>query len=183
MKKVGAKSKHGYWITDEGIALLEGWARDGLTDQEIAKNMGISHTTYYDYKNRFIEISDALKKGKEVSDRIVEGHAFKNATGFYYEEEVAFKLKRVTYNDRGQRLEKEEIGTASIRKWKPSDPTSVFFWLKNRMPKEWRDRFQQEIMTNEPIKVEMDYSKLSKEELKALKELLKKGEVKDDSNV
>ena len=169
------KNKYEYWLTEEGIALLEGWSRDGLIDAEIAHNMGVSKATYYDYQKRFPEFLDALKKGKEVSDRIVEGHAFRNSTGYFYEEEVAFKLKQVTYNDRGHRVEKEEIGTATIRKWKPSDPTSVFFWLKNRMPKEWRDRYQNEIITTDPIKIEtVDYTKYTKDELETMKALLKR---------
>ena len=39
------------WLTDEGLILIEGWARDGLTDEQIAENMGISRTTLYNWKN------------------------------------------------------------------------------------------------------------------------------------
>ena len=35
---------------DEKLEVIEGWARDGLTDEQIAKNMGISHDTLYKYK-------------------------------------------------------------------------------------------------------------------------------------
>lgn len=37
-----AKGKYEYWLSDEGLTLLEGWARDGLTDEQISKNMGIA---------------------------------------------------------------------------------------------------------------------------------------------
>lgn len=67
-----AKGKYGKWLTDEGETLLEGWARDGLTDEQIAHNMGISSTTLYDWKKKYPEISNALKRGKEVVDYEVE---------------------------------------------------------------------------------------------------------------
>ncbi len=54
------------------MILLEGWARDGLTDEQIAHNMGISVATLYDWKKKFPEISETLKKGKEVIDYEVE---------------------------------------------------------------------------------------------------------------
>ena len=67
-----AYGKYGYWLTGDGLTLLEGWARDGLTDEQIAANCGITATTLYDWKKRFAKISEALKKGKEVVDYEVE---------------------------------------------------------------------------------------------------------------
>ena len=67
-----AKGKYEKWIKPEGLILLEGWARDGLTDEQIAHNMNISTTTLYDWKNKYPVISDTLKKGKEVVDYEVE---------------------------------------------------------------------------------------------------------------
>ena len=65
-------AKYNYWLTNEGLTLLEGWARDGLTDEQIAHNMGIAVSTLYEWKNKFSEISDTLKKGKEVVDYQIE---------------------------------------------------------------------------------------------------------------
>ena len=56
----------------DGLLLLEGWARDGLTDEQIAHNMGITAKTLYEWKNAHSEICEALKKGKEVVDYQVE---------------------------------------------------------------------------------------------------------------
>ena len=69
---VARKGKYEYWITPEGLLKIEGWARDGLVDEQIAENIGIRAGTLYDWKNRFPDISEALKKGKEVVDRQVE---------------------------------------------------------------------------------------------------------------
>lgn len=74
-----AKGKYQKWLEPEGLIRLEGWARDGLTDEQIAKNMGIATGTLYDWKAKFEEISEALKKGKEVVDYEVENALVKEA--------------------------------------------------------------------------------------------------------
>ena len=74
-----AKGKYEYWLTEEGLLLLEGWARDGLTDEQIARNIGITTKTLYEWKNRFGDICESLKKGKEVVDYAVENALLKNA--------------------------------------------------------------------------------------------------------
>ena len=74
-----AKGKYQKWLEPEGLIRLEGWARDGLTDEQIAKNMGIATGTLYDWKARFEEFSEALKKGKEVVDYEVENALVKEA--------------------------------------------------------------------------------------------------------
>ena len=74
-----AKGKYEYWLTDDGLTLLEGWAREGLTNEQIAHNMGISLTTLKAYRNVYPSISAALKKGKEVVDFEVENALLQKA--------------------------------------------------------------------------------------------------------
>ena len=74
-----AKEKYQKWLEKENLILLEGWARDGLTDEQIAKNMGISYSTLKDWKNKYSAISAALKKGKEVVDFQVENALLSSA--------------------------------------------------------------------------------------------------------
>ena len=74
-----AKGKYQKWLEPESLILLEGWARDGLTDEEIAKNMCISVATLYNWKNTYLEISEALKKGKEFADYRVENALYNSA--------------------------------------------------------------------------------------------------------
>jgi len=74
-----AKGKYEYWLTDYGLVLLQGWACDGLTDKDIAKNIGITAKTLYEWKNKYSDICEALKKGKEVADYAVENALFKSA--------------------------------------------------------------------------------------------------------
>src|SRR5690606_31072570 len=121
---MGRRGKYHEWITEEGLLQLEGWARDGLTDEQIANNMGISPSTLYEWKKRYPEISEALKKGKEIVDRQVENALLKSALGFEYEEE--------TVTQRGE--------VVTIRKYEKPNTTAQIFWLKNRKPEAWRDK-------------------------------------------
>jgi transposase-like protein len=74
-----AKGKYEEWLTEDGLILIEGWARDGLTDEQIAHNMGINVATLYKWKNTYSEINESLKKTKEVVDSQVENALFKKA--------------------------------------------------------------------------------------------------------
>lgn len=72
------------WITKEGLIRIQGWARDGLSDEQIAKNIGVSRSTLNEWKKRFPDISDTLKKGKDIADREVENALFKRAVGYEF---------------------------------------------------------------------------------------------------
>ena len=127
----GARGKYHEWLTKEGLTLIEGWARDGLIDEQIAANIGVTTTTLYDWKKKYADFSDALKKGKETSDYEVENALFKSATGYEYEER-----KEVQEVVDGVMRKRVEI----TRKQFPPNATSAIFWLKNRKPDKWRNK-------------------------------------------
>lgn len=81
-----AKGKYQEWLEPEKLILIEGWARDGLTDEQIAANMGVAYSTLRVWKDRYPALSAALKKGKEVVDRQVENALLKRALGYSYVE-------------------------------------------------------------------------------------------------
>lgn len=132
----GARGKYHEWLTKEGLTLIEGWAKDGLIDEQIAANIGITTTTLYDWKKKYADFSDALKKGKETSDYEVENALFKSATGYEYEER-----KEVQEVVDGVMRKRVEI----TRKQVPPNATSAIFWLKNRKPDKWRNKQEIEI--------------------------------------
>lgn len=74
-----AHGKFDYWISPDGLLLLEGWARDGLSDEDVAGKMHIAPSTLYEWKKRFPEITEALKSGKELPDYKVENALYQSA--------------------------------------------------------------------------------------------------------
>ena len=137
-----AKGKYQEWISDpDKLKLLSGWARDGLTDEIIAKKIGISRSTLNEWKKKYPAISDTLKKGKELADIEVEDSLFKRATGYTAQIKKTFKVRSVKYNDAGKKVEeKEELQIGIDEVHIPADTTAIIFWLKNRMPDKWKDR-------------------------------------------
>ena len=121
-----ALGKINEWLEKDKLILLEGWARDGLTDEQIAKNIGINRTTLYDWKKKETNIADALKKGKEIIDFEVENALLKRALGYEYEEE--------TYEN--------GILTKKVKKQVAPDTTAQIFWLKNRKKEQWREKVE-----------------------------------------
>lgn len=137
-----AKGKYKYWLTSDGLLRLEAYARDGLTDEQIAKNMDISVATLYNYKRDHLEILEALKRGKEVVDIEVENALLKKTKGYTVELLKTFKVKQTLYDpDTGKKVaEKEVLETGIDEVHIPADTTAQIFWLKNRKAAEWRDK-------------------------------------------
>ena len=67
------------WLEPDKLILLEGWARDGLTKEQIANNIGIGRTTLYEWEQKEPNIANTLKKGREVVDFEVENALLKSA--------------------------------------------------------------------------------------------------------
>lgn len=123
------------------LELVTGWARDGLTNEQIAHNLGINTSTLYEYQKKHKEFSKSLKTGKEISDYQVEGSLFKRAMGYEYTEVT--KERRMKGKTAEQMEEPDEFEMVTIKevtKFIVADPTSMIFWLKNRKPHQWRDR-------------------------------------------
>ena len=121
---------------------IEGWARDGLTDEQIAQNMGINPATFYRWQNDHGEICEALKKGKAPVDIEVENALFKRATGYTVtvKKPVKVKTKR-QLKDKGT-IEEEHIELVEEEIYIAPDTTAQIYWLKNRRPDKWRDKPQ-----------------------------------------
>ncbi|MBK5491680.1 hypothetical protein [Bacillus sp. TH13] len=164
-----AKGKVHTWLTKEGLLKIEGWARDGLVDEQIAKNIGISRATLSNWKKKHPLITRALTKGKEVVDREVENALLKKALGYTYEEVITMR----------QEVEEDvfqDVEVKRIKKQVPPDTTAIIFWLKNRKQDTWRDRkeFDHSGEMKQTVEQTTDLSKLSVEELKQIENILKK---------
>lgn len=137
MIEIGRIGKYEEWITEDGLTRLTGWARDGLTNIQIAQNIGIGERTFSEWVARFPAISTALKKGKEPVDIQVENALLKRALGYDYEETIT------DVEETGGKTSKKHI--RKIKKHMPGDTTAMIFWLKNRKPLQWREKTEKAV--------------------------------------
>lgn len=130
----GRKGLYKEWLEADNLIKLEGWARNGLTDEQIAHNIGITTTTLYDWKNKYPQFAEAVKRGKEVVDIMVENALLKSALGYSYDEVV--KERIFDYETETSKVVEVKRTTKELA----PNPTSLIFWLKNRQPEKWRDK-------------------------------------------
>lgn len=130
--KQRGKGKQEEWLTHEGLIKIEGWARDGLIDEQIAHNMGIARSTLARWKNQYSDIRDALKKGKEIVDREVENALHKNAVG-YWIEEIDTDIIVGEDGQKRQHVKKK-------KRWVAGNTAAQIYWLNNRKPENWRNK-------------------------------------------
>lgn len=152
-----ATGKYQEWLEPDGLLRLEAWARDGLTDEQLASKCGINPATLYDWKKKYPEISKALKRGKNVVDVEVENALLKRALGYDYTEE------RVEVSKENG---KKSVKTVQTVKHIPPDTTAQIFWLKNRKPNAWRDK--QQIEHSGSIDAPNPYAGLTTDQLRKL---------------
>lgn len=119
----GRPSKY-YTNVEPKLLLVEAWARNGVTDKDIAEKLGVSHDSFIEYKKQFPELVESLKNGKEVIDTQVENALLKAAMGYTANEN--------TYEN--------GVLTKTVVKEVAPNTTALIFWLKNRNPKDWRDK-------------------------------------------
>ncbi|EOU1826983.1 transposase [Clostridium perfringens] len=149
-----AKSKWETYVKDK-LILVEAWARNGLTDKQISKNLGINIATFYRYKNEYCEFCEALKRGKEIVDIEVENALLKRALGYKYDE-----VTKELVEDKETGISELKV-TKVVTKEVIPDTTAQIFWLKNRKPEEWRDKKEVKHDGN----INNPYENLTKEQL------------------
>lgn len=74
-----AKGQYEEWLTKDALMLLHGWKMAGLTDVDIAKKIGINPRTLEKWKVQHGQIGQALKRGKEGANYIIENALFNKA--------------------------------------------------------------------------------------------------------
>lgn len=148
MNKI-ARGKYQEWLEQDNLTMIEGWARQGLTNEQIAKNIGINSDTFYAWLKKYPEISESLKKGKAPVDFEVENALYKRAVGFEYEEiETVEEEVDGVFKTRVKRTQRTAL----------PDTSAIIFWLKNRKPEQWR---KMNIVVENKLKAETE--KLLKE--------------------
>ena len=102
--------------------------------------MGISYSTLKEWVKKYSAISAALKKGREISDYIIENALFQRAKGYTATVKKAIKVKKPYYDDEGRRIDEECVEIVEEEMHVPGDVTAQIFYLKNRKPSNWKDK-------------------------------------------
>ena len=145
---IACKGKFAEWLTEDGLHAIEGWARDGLADTQIARNMGISYSTFKEWLHRFPAILSTLKKGKAPVDVEVENALLKRAKGYRYTEVTTeYEMVDTGEVDKDGKpvLTKRVKSVRSVEKEVAPDTGAAAFWLKNRRPDRWKDKREEQI--------------------------------------
>ena len=137
------------WITEDNLTRIKGWARDGLTDKQIAeKKIGISERSFTRWKDKYPSIKSALKEGKAPVDTDVENAMLKSALG--HKETVRKPIKlRTTKRKDGMEITEEHVEYVDEEVYIPPQVVAQIFWLKNRKKDYWKDKPESE--NNEAI--------------------------------
>lgn len=132
---------------------------EGKTDKQVAEIVGVCEKTLNNWKGKHPEFLQALRKSKQIADDLVAASLFSRAVGYSHEEEKVFCHEGC-------------IITHDTIKQYPPDVTAAIFWLKNRQPKQWREK-----QPGEADVIINNVTTMSDEALDTkLSELLSKGE-------
>ena len=139
---MGAKGKYAKWLLTDNLLRLHAWARDGISDEQMTHNIGITTTTLYVWKKKYPAFSEALARGKEVVDIEVENALLKRAKGYDYIETTSELIA-----DKNARNKAVMKVTKRVTRHVPPDVKALIFWLTNRKS-EWRDNQEKELSGN-----------------------------------
>lgn len=119
------------WLNEDGLLLLESWARDGYTMQDISNKIGIDNDRFLRWKDRYPEIREAVRKGKELVDYKVENALLKSALGYKTKE-----VKVTTTMRYGKVV--ETIKEVTDKEVAPN-VNAIQMWLYNRNKEKWKN--------------------------------------------
>ena len=132
------RGKYDFWresgrLTDI-LLLIEGRCREGVSEAEIAREIGLSVSCMSGYKRRYPEFAAALFRQGDRVDVEVENALLKRALGYRYEE-VTRELKPNALTG-----EAELVPVKVVCKEVAPDMAALLLWLKNRRPQRWREK-------------------------------------------
>lgn len=156
----GQKKRKAYWLSEDGITLIAGWRRQGLSIQKITKDLiGVSQTTFWNWYRECPKLKEACCVALEVCNVQVEESLFKRACGYDY------------YEERWDLIEGELRLAQRFKKHMPPDTKAIAMWLYNRMPNRWRSM-------QEPLEA-TQYKETVKQIVVAMRDVAENGKSKE----
>lgn len=155
----GQKKRKAFFLSEDGLTLIAGWRRQGISLADIAeKYVGISKTAWYGWYRESEDLRKACSVSKDIADNSVEGALYRRAVGYDYDEK--------TY----ELIEGEMRLTKRVTKHVTPDVKAIMAWLYNRMPERWR-------AIQEPLE-STQYANTIKDILVAMKDVADTGETR-----
>lgn len=119
------------WLTEDGLLLLESWARDGYTLMDISNKIGVDNDVFLRWRDKYPEMAAAVRKGKELVDYQVENALLKSALGYKTQE-----VKVTTTMRYGKVV--ETIKEVTDKEITPN-VSAIQMWLYNRQKDKWKN--------------------------------------------
>lgn len=182
------------WLEKDKLNLLEGWAKDGMTMDDIADEIGISRRTLYNWQDKHMPIMHALRAGKKSADYEVSNSLHRRAVGYEYTEDtyVTVRMSQEEYeeirdvelaiwmkkNRKASRDERDrfimsiprtkQILEKRVKKHMPGDVRAMMFWLANRKPGDWKSESKIEHIIENRTNSKDPLEEMSTEDLEKL---------------
>lgn len=123
----GQKKRKAFFLSDDGLALIQDWRRHGIPLTKIAEEyIGVSRTAFWGWYRQSEELRKVCAISKDITDSNVEDALYKRACGYNYTED--------TY----ELVEGIMTLTKTVTKHIPPDVKAILAWLYNRRPNSWR---------------------------------------------
>ena len=138
----GRKNKYEQYVQPYIPKIIE-WTKSGATEKEICAALGIAVSTFNEYKNKYSELTDALRAGRQNVVLDIKAALLKKALGFTYEEK------------KGVKKGNEVVNAEVYVRYSPPDTTAAQMLLRNYDP-EWQDK---DTLTNKFKQQELEIRK------------------------
>ena len=147
MRKKKAKSRGSPGRTARGkyeshvlprLEFVKSAARMGNSEEEIAKQLGVSYSTFREYKKKHPELQAALSEGADDANGAVVNALHRRALGYTVKVRKVVKIKKPVIEDGRKIAEEEVLETGEEDVHVPADTKAIIFWLTNRIPELWK---------------------------------------------
>lgn len=166
-RRTGRPSKYESHV-EHRMSEIKNWRRNGYTEEQISKLVGVAYSTFKDYKNNYPDLRDALKESKELLVSDLEDSLFQIAMGTKTAKTTRIKKE---YNYRTGKMEVVEENI-EIREYLPNT-TALIFALKNLDFNSWKDRRDSTIEINN----------FAEDNFKTVTDQIMKNLITDDNNL
>lgn len=152
-KKAGRKNKYDVYIKPnlDRIKKLAGTC----TEKDIAKQLGVSLSSFMDYKNKHSELANALKEGRQSLIVDLKSALVKKALGFFEEETIITE----GINKNGDPVST----TQKHNKYYAPDTAAAHLLLKNYDKDNWADDWHKRKIRDKEIELKVQAMELQKD--------------------